>query len=93
MLNDLRDRQKVSTAGAKELRQQRKKQRAGRAAAEAETKKREQAERAAARLRASENKKKQPVLHRVDREGQGRVFDKHWEKGEGFWIRTARPPG
>ena len=37
--------------------------------------------------------KRQPVLHRVDREGQGGVFDKQWERGEGFWVRTARPPG
>jgi len=93
MLRDLRDRQRETTARAKELQQQRKRQRVERAAVEAETKRREQAERAAARQRASENKKKQPVLHRVDREGHGGVFDKQWEKGEGFWVRTARPPG
>ena len=93
MLSDLRDGQKGTAAKAKELRQQRKKQRVERAAAEAEAKRREQAERAAARQRASENRKKQLVLHRVDRESQGGVFDRQWEKGEGVWVRTARPPG
>ena len=33
------------------------------------------------------------MLHRVDREGQGGVFDKQCERGEGFWVRTARPSG
>ena len=93
MLRDLRDRQREAMARVKDLRQQRKKQRVERAAVEAETKRRKQAERAAARQRASENRKKQPVLHRVDREGQGGVFDKQWERGEGYWVRTARPAG
>ena len=39
------------------------------------------------------NRNKQPVWHQVDREGQGGVFDKQWEKGEGFWVQTAHPPG
>ena len=95
MLSDLRGRKKETAAKAKELRQQRKKQRVERAAAEAQTKRREQAERAAARQRASENRKKQPALHRVDREGQGGEFDKQWGRlgGAGFWVWTARPPG
>jgi hypothetical protein len=42
MLRDLRGRQREAMARAKELRQQRKKQRVERAAVEAETKRREQ---------------------------------------------------
>ena len=66
LLTDFARPAEEAMAKAKELRQQRKKQRVERAAAEAETKRREQAERAAARQRASENRKRQPVLRRVD---------------------------
>ena len=33
------------------------------------------------------------MLHQVDREGQGGVFDKQWKRGERYWVRTARPAG
>ena len=98
LLSDFQDQQKAAMAKVKELRQQRK-QLMGKAAAEAETKRREQAVRTAARQRASvKTEKKQPVLHRVDRESQGGVYDWQWEKGEGVWVRlvwvhTACPPG
>ena len=93
MLKELRDRQNEAMARVKEMRQQMKRQRVERAAMEAETKRRDQAERAAERQRASENRKRQPVLHRVSGEGHGGEFDKQWGRGVGFWVRTARPPG
>ena len=68
-----------------------KKQEQERAEEEAAAKKRAQEERSAARLKVSKDKKKQPVLHRVDRESHGGVFDKMWERGKGVWVRTARP--
>ena len=93
MLRELRERQKATTEKAMELRQQQKKRKQERAEEEAAAKRRTQEERSAARLKASRDKKKQPVLHRVDRESHGGVFDKMWRKGKGVWVRTARPLG
>ena len=83
LILDLRDRQQAAEAKVKELRQQRKRQRVELAAAEAAAKRKEQEERSAARGQASANRKRHPVLHRVDREDQGGVFDSQWEKGYG----------
>ena len=90
---EMKDRQQVAEARRKELKQQHKRRRVEHATAVAAAKRKEQEERSAAKQRASANRNKQPVWHQVDREGQGGVFDKQWEKGEGFWVRTARPPG
>ena len=93
MLKDLKDRQQKAVERVKEIRQQRKRQRLEQAAAAAEARLREQAAKAAERLAASANKKRQPVLHRVDGEGHGGMFDKTWVKGEGVLVRTKKRLG
>ena len=54
---------------------------------------REQAAKAEANLAASANRKRQPVLHRVDGASRGGLFDKIWMKGEGLWIQTEKRLG
>ena len=63
MLRDLHDRQKATTERAMETRQQQKRHRLERAEEEAAARRRVQEERSAARLKASKDRKKQPVLH------------------------------
>ena len=60
---------------------------------EKKAKRQEQEQRSAARLRASADRKRQPVLHRVDGDNRGGVFDRIWSRSEGVWVRTLRPPG
>ena len=69
MLKDLKDRQQKAVERVKGIRQQRKRLRLEQAAAAAEARLKEQAAKAAERLAASANKKRQPVLQRVDGEG------------------------
>ena len=92
-LKDLKDRQQIAVERVKEIRQQYKRQRLEQAMAAAESRLREQAAKAAERLAASANKKRQPVLHRVDGEGRGGLLDKTWMKGEGVWVRTEKRLG
>ena len=58
--------QQVAHEQVKEIGQQHKRQRLKQAAVAAEAKLREQAAKAAAKLAVSVNRKRQPVLHRVD---------------------------
>ena len=93
LLRDLRRQQKDREDAAKERRAVLRRERAERVAEEKEAKRQEQERRSAARLRASADRKRQPVLHRVDGENRGGVFDRIWSRGEGVWVRTSRPPG
>ena len=92
-LRDLRRRQHERDSAAKERRAELRRESTERAAEATRPKRQEQERKSAARLRASADRKRQPVLHRVDGESRGGVFDRIWSRGEGMWVRTARPPG
>lgn len=93
LLRDLRRRQQEREGAEKERRAALRRERAERVAEEKRAKRQEQEQRSAARLRASADRKRQPVLHRVDGENRGGVSDRIWTRGEGVWVRTSRPPG
>ena len=93
LLRDLKGRQQERERAVKEERAERRRVRAEQVAEARRVARQEQERRSEAKLRAAADRKRQPVLHRVDGESRGGAFDRIWNRGEGVWVRTARPPG